>query len=261
MSTTASKQVPRAVADVTGGTIIATVEIAAPPERVFKAVASEEITKWWGSPATYQTTEWTGDVRVGGKWRSQGKSADGSTFAVEGEFLQVEPPHHLVHTWKAPWDGNHVTTVTCRLEAIDGGTRVTLRHEGFAGRPESCAGHAEGWERVLGWLKGFVSPAAGRKRFFFCRLIPPRPTFAHDMNEAESKAMKEHASYWRSQADAGIGIVAGPVGDPTGPYGIGVVRLGDDNELQPLLDADPVIRAGIGMRWESLRMMAAIVRD
>jgi uncharacterized protein YndB with AHSA1/START domain len=254
-----SKQVARAVADVTGGTIIATVEIAAPPERVFQALSSDEITKWWGTPAMYQTTEWTGDLRVGGKWRSQGKSADGSTFAVEGEFLEIMRPHKLVHTWVAPWDGNNSTTVTYRLEPVDGGTRVTIRHEGFAGRPESCAGHGEGWERVLGWLAGHVAPRTAEK-YFFCRLLPPRPTFAHDMNEAEARAMKAHAGYWRTQADAGIGIVAGPVGDPKGPYGIGVVRVDDEKELRPLLDADPVIRANVGMRWETLPMMGAIVR-
>jgi len=31
---------------------------------------------------------------------------------------------------------------------------VTLWHKGFFGRPESCQGHTEGWERVLGWLAG-----------------------------------------------------------------------------------------------------------
>ncbi len=255
-----SKQVARAVADVYGGTILATIEIAAPPERVFQALSSDEITRWWGSPAEYQTTEWTGDVRVGGKWRSSGRSADGNTFAVEGEFLEITRPRKLVHTWVAPWDGNNVTTVTYRLEPIDGGTRVTIRHEGFGGRPESCADHSQGWERVLGWLAGHVAPRAVKK-FFFCRLVPPRPTFAHDMNEAEARAMKDHATYWRRHADAGVGIVAGPVADPKGPYGMGVVRVDDENEVRPLLDADPVIRAGIGMRWETLPMMAAIVRD
>lgn len=257
-----SKLVARAVADVTGGTIIATVEIAAPPERVFAAISTDEITKWWGSPATYQTTEWTAELRVGGRWRSRGRSADGSAFGVEGEFLEVAPPYKLVHTWKAPWDGDRVTTVTYHLEAVDGGTRVTLRHEGFAGRPESCAEHARGWERVLGWLSGHVAPrAATAKKYFFCRLVPPRPSFAHDMNEAEARAMKEHAAYWRSQADAGVGIVAGPVADPKGPYGIGVVRVDDDKQLRPLLDADPVVGAGIGMRWETLPMLGAIVHD
>lgn len=146
----------RAVADVTSGMLLASVEIGAPPERVFRALASAEITQWWGSVDTYQTTKWTGDLRVGGAWLAEGVGNDGSEFSVGGEFLEVEPPRKLVQTWRAAWDGNQLTTITYRLEPIEGGTRVTVRHEGFADRVESCRGHAEGWERVLGWVRDYV---------------------------------------------------------------------------------------------------------
>jgi uncharacterized protein YndB with AHSA1/START domain len=148
----------KAVADVSAGLILATVDIAAPPDRVFRALASEELVKWWGSADTYRTTRWTGDVRVGGAWRTEGVSADGKPFSVGGEFVEVDPPRKLVQTWRADWDGGHVTTITYRLDAVDGGTRLTLRHEGFTGRPESCASHADGWERVLGWLQAYHRP-------------------------------------------------------------------------------------------------------
>jgi uncharacterized protein YndB with AHSA1/START domain len=148
--------VARAVADVTEGLILARVDIAAPPERVFRALSSAEVTAWWGAADQYRTTHWQGDVRPGGQWSTRGVSADGSEFGVGGEYLVVDPPHLLVHTWVAPWDGNHVTRVTYRLEAVDGGTRVTLRHEGFAGRAASCDQHCEGWERVLGWLSDYA---------------------------------------------------------------------------------------------------------
>lgn len=78
--------------------------------------------------------------------------------------MEVSPPHTLVHTWRAPWDGNHTTTVSYRIEAIDGGSRVTLRHEGFAGRAASCAEYATGWERVLGWLGRHFAPRASAKK-------------------------------------------------------------------------------------------------
>ena len=153
------KGVPRAVADLSDGLILATVEIAAPPERVFHALTSEEIVEWWGSAETYRTTKWSGDLRVGGAWRTDGIGADGKRFSVGGEFVEIDPPRKLVHTWRADWDGGNVTTVTFRLEPIAGGTRLTLRHEGFAERRESCAGHTEGWERVLGWLHDYVESA------------------------------------------------------------------------------------------------------
>lgn len=156
------KDEARAIADLQQGTILATVEIAVPPSRVFEALTREdEITRWWGSSDTYQTTEWVSDLRVGGAWRAGGKSADGSAFSVRGEFLEVDPPRTLAFTWAADWDGGRVTTVRYRLDPIEGGTRLTLRHDGFAGRPESCQGHAEGWERVLSFLSQYVAPPAG----------------------------------------------------------------------------------------------------
>jgi len=39
----------RAVADVDEGLILATVTIAVPPDRVFRAITSDEVVKWWGS--------------------------------------------------------------------------------------------------------------------------------------------------------------------------------------------------------------------
>jgi hypothetical protein len=37
------------------------------------------------------------------------------------------------------------------------GTKVTVRHEGFVGRPESWGTHAEGWELVLNWLEQYLN--------------------------------------------------------------------------------------------------------
>src|SRR5262245_39132582 len=152
MTAVLSKGAPRAVADLSTGLILASVEIAVPPERVFRALASEELTRWWGSADTYRVTRYVGDLRVGGAWRSEGVGADGKPFSAEGEFLEVDPPRKLVQTWRPDWDGGATTTVTYRLEPSATGTRLTLRHEGFTGRPESCQGHSDGWERVLEWL-------------------------------------------------------------------------------------------------------------
>src|SRR5437660_1045108 len=122
--------VARAVADLAAGLVVATVEIAAPPERVFRALASKEIVDWWGRPGVFNTKEWTGDVRVGGRWRASG-IARGEPYALEGEFLEVDPPRRLVHTWKRAGTADPATTVTYVLEPLDGGTRITLRHTGF----------------------------------------------------------------------------------------------------------------------------------
>jgi uncharacterized protein YndB with AHSA1/START domain len=55
----------RAVADVIDGLVVASVEIARTPERVFQALSSREIVDWWVNPGVFDTREWHGDVRDG----------------------------------------------------------------------------------------------------------------------------------------------------------------------------------------------------
>jgi len=160
MTNTRGTGAARAVADLERGTIVATIEIRATLEAVFRSLTTpEELVRWWGAEGAYRTSEWTTDLRAGGKWRASGKGADGQTFSVEGTILAIDPPRKLVQTWKADWDGSKETKVTYTLDPIAGGTRITVLHEGFAGRPESCEGHRSGWELVLGWLESYASPS------------------------------------------------------------------------------------------------------
>jgi uncharacterized protein YndB with AHSA1/START domain/ketosteroid isomerase-like protein len=148
----------RALADLAQGEILATVEIAAPPERVFSALASKEIVDWWVRPGVFDTREWTGDVRKGGRWRASGV-ARGQPYALEGEFLEVQPPTKLVHTWQRVGMPGAATTVTYHLQPIDGGTRLTLRHTGFV-PPDSCGNVCEGWQSSFERLARTLSAAA-----------------------------------------------------------------------------------------------------
>ena len=255
---TAALKAARAIADLDAGTILATVEIAASPDRVFKALCSEEIAEWWGSSDTYRVTQWTGDLRIGGAWRSIGKGADGHDFEVGGEFLEIDPPHRIVHSWKPSWAPDSATIVSYRLQAIEGGTRVTVAHTGFTD-PESCANHTNGWERVFGWLSSHVRPKANGA-VFVNRLIGPRPTFPADISDAERAVMGRHAAYWAPLVENGTVIVLGPVGDPAGAYGLGVVRAADVQANAAILAADPAITAGIGFRYETAPMMATRTR-
>ncbi len=151
----------RSIADIERGVILARVEIAAPPERVFRALTSaDEITRWWGSCETYKTEKWASDFRVGGAWKAEGHGVDGMAFSVSGVFLEIVPPHKVVQTWKPDWDGGHETTLTYHLVATDAGTRLTIRHEGFIGRAQSCEQHTAGWETVLGWLAQYLQRSA-----------------------------------------------------------------------------------------------------
>jgi hypothetical protein len=101
--------------------------------------------------------------------------------------------------------------------------------------------------------------ARGPERFFMCRLISPRPTFAQDMTQEERALMQEHVSYWSEQLRAGRVIVFGPVADPAGAWGLAVVRAPSEAAVAELQRGDPVIRAGRGFRYETLPMMTAVV--
>jgi uncharacterized protein YndB with AHSA1/START domain len=263
MTQRSDKRLPaHAVADVQTGTILASVEIAASPERVFRALTTpDEIVRWWGADDMYRTTKWDSDFRVHGRWRAQGVGADGVPFSVQGEFLEIDPPRKLVQTWQPEWDSGHTTTVSYVLEPIDTGTRVIVRHDGFGAHSDSCRSHAQGWEHVLEWLNAFARATQTRDSFFLCRLLAPRPTFAHDMNADERALMGEHARYWRQHMSEGRVIVFGPVADPSGPWGLGVVRAADLAAARAFADGDPAVRSNTGFRCEILPMLAAVLPE
>jgi len=151
-------------------TITGEIFIAAPPARVFQAITDpNQMPRWWGGQGVYLIKDWKADVRVGGKWSSEGVGADGTTFRVDGEYLEVDPPRLLVHTWLASWTGPIRTVVRWELQAqtVHGlhsngpqragtGTLLKIHHQGFATHPAAAAGHTEGWKRVMGWLVAYV---------------------------------------------------------------------------------------------------------
>ena len=152
-------------------TVFAEIFVAAPPERVFQAITDpSQVTQWWGHKDMYRTTEWHSDLRPGGKWTSMGVGADGSQFRVEGEYLEVDPPRLLVHTWKPSWAADLPRTVVrWELEPrgvhglqhggpqkVGTGTVVRVRHSGFAGNVQQATSHGEGWKRVFSWMQLFL---------------------------------------------------------------------------------------------------------
>jgi YCII-related domain len=94
---------------------------------------------------------------------------------------------------------------------------------------------------------------------FFCKLVPPRTTFAQDMSDAEASLMQAHATYWRGLMDEGLAVGFGLVADPAGAYGIGIVEVDDEAAVQTLTDNDPTIRSGHGFSFQVLPMPRGIV--
>ncbi len=96
--------------------------------------------------------------------------------------------------------------------------------------------------------------------FFFCKLNPPRPTFAQDMSAGERALMQRHAAYWTEFSWRGTVVIFGPVADPAGTWGMCVVEVEDAAAARALIDGDPVITANAGFRFDVHPMPQAILR-
>jgi uncharacterized protein YciI len=88
---------------------------------------------------------------------------------------------------------------------------------------------------------------------FFLKLIPPRPTFVTDMTEPERAAMGRHADYLGTLLKNGSGVAFGPVFDPNGVFGMGIVEAADEAAARAMTDKDPAVLAGVG-RYEIFPM-------
>ena len=153
------KKIPKAVADGIGGMILAIAEATGTPEQVFRALTTNEVEKWWKLPGVYHLKDWTAELRVQGRWSVTIELDNGKQIHEWGEFCELVTHHKIVMTRRFggnPLLGERETTLTYRLEPSPHGTLVTVREEGFIGRPEAAYGNAENWEKVLGWLTDYV---------------------------------------------------------------------------------------------------------
>lgn len=150
--------------------ILAEILIAAPPARVFEAIAdAKQRVQWWGQKGVFRATESKSDFRIGGKWSIEGVTDAGQHFHMEGTYLEIDPPRLLVQTRSADFVGHFETIVRWELEPrevhglhgssahrLGTGTLVRVRHSGFAGHPDQAKSHHIGWGPSLEWLKAFV---------------------------------------------------------------------------------------------------------
>ncbi len=149
------------------------IEIAAPPERVFRALTDpKQLFTWWGQEPSVELQEFQMDARAGGKYRYRCTPAPGAQhgevgeqlrkrglreFECHGEVLEIDPPRLLVWSWIANWHEHpgHATIVRWELSPTATGTRVRVTHSGLAQEPISRKDYGTGWAGVLQLLKNF----------------------------------------------------------------------------------------------------------
>jgi uncharacterized protein YciI len=71
--------------------------------------------------------------------------------------------------------------------------------------------------------------------------------------------MGEHVGYWKKLLDEGTAFAFGPVADPKGVWGVGIVEVEGEAAISALEKGDPAIQSGLGFRYEALPMPQVIV--
>jgi uncharacterized protein YndB with AHSA1/START domain len=129
-----------------------TLQLEAPPDKVWEAISSpKSLSRWFPDRAEL-------DLRPGGAgsfyWKEYG------TFAVRVEA--VDEPVYLAWSWANQSDtplesAPEVTLVEWRVEAGEqGGSVLTVRESGFT-RPGHRSGNDEGWTSELAELVALLS--------------------------------------------------------------------------------------------------------
>jgi uncharacterized protein YciI len=93
------------------------------------------------------------------------------------------------------------------------------------------------------------------KKHFVLKLNPPRTTFAQDMTDDERSIMQQHSTYWRNFMTKGFVITFGPVLDPKGVYGLGIVEVDGQEQLEEFMANDPARKL---CKYEFYPMMAVV---
>jgi uncharacterized protein YndB with AHSA1/START domain len=146
------------------------VYIKATPQVVWDAITKPEFTERYA----YNRAEF--DLRPGGvarafatpqlKQEAAELGFDVPDLLTDGEVIEADPPHRLVHTWRLMWDENTAkegfTRITWELEPIEEGvTKLTVVHdlEGSARIAAIVSGSMEdqgtggGWAELLSGMK------------------------------------------------------------------------------------------------------------
>ena len=144
----------------TGTTVqVHRVYIKSTPQAIWDAIVRPEWTERYGYGGRVAY-----DLRRGGSFEAHAseemKKSGGPAVMVEGEVLEVDPPHKLVQTWRPTWLEEAFTTLTYEIRERENGVcSLTITHD-VHDAPQTAAqvagtieGAGGGWAEVLSDLK------------------------------------------------------------------------------------------------------------
>ncbi len=161
--------------------VICEIEIAAPPERVFRALTDQQqLFTWWGKEPSVILNSFTMDARPGGKWDFRCVARPGADhgevgeqlqknlaqeFRAHGEVTELVPNRVVTWSWIANWHEHpeQRTLVRWELEPTKAGTRVRVTHSELANEPMARKDYAQGWLGVLKLLHEYVEQVLRRE--------------------------------------------------------------------------------------------------
>ncbi|MES2951377.1 MAG: SRPBCC domain-containing protein [Pseudomonadota bacterium] len=134
-------------------TLVLTRLLHAPIERVFAACSKPELFSRWliccDNNSGTATATATNTLQVGGHYRVE-MARDGQVFArIDGEYLAIAAPHHLVFTWRS--ENVSVQNSVVRIDLLDTGAGTTELRLSHAIDPDSHDGKrfTQGWTQAL----------------------------------------------------------------------------------------------------------------
>lgn len=130
--------------------MIKTIYLKATPEKVWRHLTEKELLARW-----FHETDRDLSDKVSFQYFSFHDDQDDRKL-MWGDVLAFEPPHKLVHTFTHKWLEGVITTVTWDLLAINGGTQLTMTHDGITKFSE-LTGHDKGWDEHLLRLRMMLS--------------------------------------------------------------------------------------------------------
>ncbi len=138
--------------------IVVTRRFDAPPDAVYRAHTEPALLQQWClGPDGWTMPVCICDPRPGGAIRYEWKNGSGHGFHLTGEFVELEPPHRIVHIERMhlpdPSPDNRVETtftadgggtiMVIRMTLPDAATRTAMLATGMAGGMEASYVHLE----------------------------------------------------------------------------------------------------------------------
>lgn len=128
-----------------------TIYIDATPQKVWDTITEHEGPRAWWSDTHMLSTFKSGSTIVFRR---------GDNDDVQGEILESEAPHKLVHTFRVggfgPMHHEGVSLVTFEITTNGPSTMLTVNHQGFPENSAVLKGVSKGWPAILCSMKSFI---------------------------------------------------------------------------------------------------------